>query len=104
MQKKIQTLIWLVAVIVLSSALLAGLERWEARRTVNDQEPTRTALVMLVGYAGEEFPGSENADSYKKVGCEDALVTYEIPVVSKRLASVLSALATFEPQKVYIIL
>lgn len=98
MKSGFQQIIWVIVVVVLSAVVLAKLEQWEERR-VPDAAPDvqKTAFIFLVGYAGEEFPGSENSESYQKVGCDDALIGYEIPVVSRRLASVLNALSIFDP-------
>jgi len=55
------------------------------------------AKVMLIAYEGEPFPGIEQSGSYLRLGCRDMLVPQEIPVVSRRFPSVLTALASFEP-------
>jgi hypothetical protein len=94
--KKYRNLLWLLAVIACSALALSLIDRFEESRVPPVPDIKRTALAILVGYAGENFPGSDS-DAYKKVGCEDSLVTYEIPVVSTRLSSVLNALAVFDP-------
>lgn len=98
MKRGFQQIIWVVVVVALSAIMLSKLEQWERQRIPDDTSVVqKTALVFLVGYAGEEFPGSENSESYQKVGCDDALIRYEIPVITMRLASVLNALSAFEP-------
>ena len=60
------------------------------------------AEVLLVGYDGEQFPGVEASGSFLRVGCNDALIPVEIPVVSTRLQSVLAALSQLEaPEGLY---
>lgn len=97
MKKWYYPIVWIVVVLALSTMVLSKLENWESERVPQNPGPQSTALVMLVGYAGEEFPGSESSDSYQKVGCDDSLIAYEIPVVTGRLASVLNALSLFDP-------
>ena len=54
--------------------------------------------MFLVAYEGEgDFPGMQQSGSYLRVGCADMLVPYDIPVVSTRLKSVLTALTQFAP-------
>jgi hypothetical protein len=98
MKSRFYQVLWIGAVLALSAIVLSRLEQWELERAADtDTAPKRTALVMLVGLSGENFPGSESGDSYTKVGCDDALIAYEIPVVTARLVSVLNALSEFDP-------
>ena len=96
---KYASLIWLVAVVVLSAITLTLLEDWEERKAsevINGEG--LEATVMLIAYEGETFEGMNNADEpYIVIGCEDRLVPYDIPVISLRLKSVLSGLSAFQP-------
>jgi len=79
---------------------LSLLEQWEEKKVVEEESVMRdTAPVFLVVYGGEENEDLGDLSEYEMVGCDDILVPYEIPVVSKRLKSVLSALADFEPPR-----
>ena len=102
MNKTLRSILWLVAVIVLSAAALTMLDRFEDGQNVpNEPDAARRATVMLVVYAGDEIPGGRDPAEFKKVGCEDLLVPYEIDVPSKRLKSVLNALSEFKPPEGY---
>src|SRR3990167_9297360 len=102
MNKTLRSILWLVAVIVLSAAALTMLDRFEEDQNVpNEPDAARRATVMLVVYAGEEVPGGRDPAEFQKVGCEDLLVPYEIDVSSTRLKSVLHALSEFEPPEGY---
>lgn len=100
MHRGIRSFIWLVSIIALSAVALSILDRWEEKRIVEEESVIRdTASVFLVVYGGEETDELGDLSEYAKVGCEDILVPYEIPVVSKRLKSVLTALSGFEPPR-----
>lgn len=102
MHSSLRSFLWLVAVIVLSAAALTMLDRFEEDQNVPTvPDAPRRASVMLVVYAGEEVPGGRDPAEFKKVGCEDLLVPYEIDVSSSRLKSVLHALSEFEPPDGY---
>lgn len=97
MPRSFRTLFWLLAVLLLSAFVLNFLERREERQEYQSLEEKPKAMAMLIAYEGEEFPGVEQSGSYLKVGCQDMLVPYDIPVVATRLPSVLTALTQFEP-------
>lgn len=96
-----RSLLWLLLVILLSAGALAMLNRCEERQAVEQGDQMMgSATVMLVAYEGETGTGTEldgDLSHYERVGCKDILVPYEIPVVSKRLKSVLAALGTYNP-------
>lgn len=96
MKKGFPTLLWLLAVIVLSAVVLWKFELWQERREQEENFEGAKANAMLIAYEGESFPGSEGSGSFLKIGCNDLLVPFEIPVVAPRLASVLTALRAFK--------
>jgi hypothetical protein len=92
----LSSLLWLLAVVVLSAVALSILDQWEERRVRRlEPEVISEATAMLVGYGGEAFPGIEGSGSLLRVGCGDFLIESKIPVVAPRLSSVLSALSTY---------
>lgn len=100
MHRGIRSFIWLISVVVLSAVALSLLEQWEEKKITEEEDVIRsTASVFLVVYGDEEKDELGDLSEYDRVGCEDILVPYEIPVVSKRLKSVLSALSEFEPPR-----
>lgn len=76
---------WLLIVIVLSALALSVIEKYEERRGVDLVASGQKAKIILVGL-------DATAD-----GCGDIYQEYEIPVVSKRMQSVIAALISFEP-------
>ena len=97
MKKGFPTLLWLLAVILLSAIVLWKLELWQERREQQQEVDVGSkANVMLIAYEGDAFPGDHASGSLLRIGCNDFLVPFEIPVVSRRLPSVLSALSAFE--------
>src|SRR3989344_5384048 len=104
MKKPITSIISLVVVIALSAVSLMLIDRWQTRREMmnppENSVEARRATVYLIAYAGE-LPEGRSEEGLKKVGCEDLLVPYEIDVPSKRLKSVLNALAQFTPSEGY---
>ena len=97
MHKRFSSLLWLLVVIALSALVLSKLEDVQERRERQAfLKPASKATVLLVGYADEEFPGAEDS-SLRRIGCDEVLVPTEMPVVSKRLKSILSGLTAFEP-------
>lgn len=102
MNKTLRSILWLVAVVILSAAALTVIDRLEENQNVPPPpDLTQRATVLLVVYAGEEVPSGLDPAKFQKVGCEDLLVPYEIDVPSKRLKSVLHALSQFEPPEGY---
>ena len=105
MKRGLHSLLWLVLVIALSVAILGALDRFQMKREEQAAYEKPTATVMLVAYAGDHFPGmdstgspqGEASGSLLKVGCQDLLVPFKIPVVSPRLPSVLTALTLYDP-------
>ena len=99
MRSSSRFLFWLIAVVAVSALVLGKLEQWEQNRLDDAGTSGPTVTVMLVGYADKEFPGKEGSDTFKKTVCGDVMVPYEMPAVSKRLKSVLHALASFHPHE-----
>jgi hypothetical protein len=97
MKKGVPTFVWLVAVVALSAIVLWKLELWQERREQQNGYEGNKAKVMLIAYEGDHFPGSDASGSLLNIGCNDLLVPFEIPVVSPRLSSVLTALRTYVP-------
>lgn len=103
MKKSMTSLASLVAVILLSSIILMMIDRFE--RTTEVQNPIggtaeHRATVYFVAYAGE-LPEGRSEEGLKKIGCEDYLVPFEIDVPSRRLKSVLNALAEYDAPEGY---
>ncbi len=97
MKKGFSTFLWLLTVIALSAVVLWKLELWQERREQQEGFEGTKAKVVLIAYDGEHFPGSAESGSYLRIGCNDVLVPYEMPVLSTRLQSVLTALGVFVP-------
>ena len=105
MPRNIRTLFSFLAVLLMSAVTLSTLERWQTKREERAAYEHPTAIVMLVAYEGDHFPGmdstgspqGEASGSFLKVGCQDLLVPFKIPVLSSRLPSVLTALMTYDP-------
>ncbi len=102
MKKSVQSTLWLLAVIILSAVVLSVFDRYQEEATVPPtSDDVRRASVYLIVYAGEDLPEGREGETFKKVGCEDLLVPYEIDVSSRRLKSVLHALSSFVPPEGY---
>jgi hypothetical protein len=98
MSRPVTSILWLLTILLLSALVLQWLEGWEEQQVLQPEVPALThATVMLVGYEGETYPGIEASGSYLRVGCNDVLIPTEIPVVSRRLPSILSALTGYQP-------
>ena len=97
MKKNSRSILWITAVVIASAALLSLLDRMEEDRAGELSFSPPTMEVFLIGYEDEEFPGKSEDDAFVRIGCNDALIPYRIPVSSSRLKSVLNALSLFDP-------
>jgi hypothetical protein len=88
--------LWLFAIVVLSAVLLSKMDSWGERRVMQRDPVYPTVSVMMVGYADENYPGKEENSDLLMTACEDALIPYEMPTVSTRLKSVMSAMALYK--------
>ena len=95
MKKSSQSVLWALAVVVLSTVVLRYLEHEPEAPVEPVQELTRT--VMLLGFSAEEFPGKSKSGSYVTSACDAVLVPLQIPVVSPRIKSILTALSQYDP-------